>query len=69
MMLQENPQSRPNIYQVVLEICYMRGTEVPIKDVRHRMPWNSQLTFVRYMLVEQRQNLDGIRNYHLLPRA
>ena len=32
-MLKENPQSRPNIYQVVREVCQMRGTDIPIKDV------------------------------------
>ena len=32
-MLRENPQSRPNIYQVVREVCLMRGTDIPIKDV------------------------------------
>ena len=32
-MLRENPQLRPNIYQVVREVCTMRGKEVPIKDV------------------------------------
>lgn len=34
MMLQEKPHLRPNIYQVVREMCLMRGTEIPIKDVR-----------------------------------
>jgi len=32
-MLRENPQLRPNIYQVVREVCSIRGTEMPIKDV------------------------------------
>ena len=32
-MLREKPQARPNIYQVVREVCLMRGTDVPIKDV------------------------------------
>ena len=32
-MLRENPQLRPNIYQVLREVCLMRGTDVPIKDV------------------------------------
>lgn len=34
-MLRENPQLRPNVYQVVREVCAIRGTEVPIKDVRY----------------------------------
>ena len=32
-MLRENPQARPNIYQAVREVCLMRGTDIPIKDV------------------------------------
>ncbi|KAF2092211.1 hypothetical protein K490DRAFT_103, partial [Saccharata proteae CBS 121410] len=32
-MLKENPQSRPNIYQVVREVCAMRNTPCPIKDI------------------------------------
>ncbi|KAF2160447.1 hypothetical protein M409DRAFT_29070 [Zasmidium cellare ATCC 36951] len=32
-MLKEDPVHRPNIYQVVKEVCSMRGAEVPIKDI------------------------------------
>jgi len=32
-MLREDPKARPNIYQVMREVCTMRGTDVPIKDV------------------------------------
>lgn len=32
-MLKEDPKQRPNIYQVVKEVCSMRGAEVPIKDI------------------------------------
>ena len=32
-MLRENPQQRPNIYQVMRDVSQLRGTEVPIKDV------------------------------------
>ncbi|KAF2837739.1 hypothetical protein M501DRAFT_985970 [Patellaria atrata CBS 101060] len=32
-MLRENPQLRPNIYQVIREACSMRNTPVPIKDI------------------------------------
>ncbi|KAL8751384.1 MAG: hypothetical protein Q9199_006456 [Rusavskia elegans] len=32
-MLRENPQARPNIYQVIREVSLMRGTDVPIKDI------------------------------------
>lgn len=32
-MLRENPQQRPNIYQVIREVCLIRGTDIPIKDI------------------------------------
>ncbi|KAJ5629297.1 hypothetical protein N7528_002954 [Penicillium herquei] len=32
-MLKELPQKRPNIYQVMEEICKMQGKEVPIRDI------------------------------------
>ncbi|KAL4965145.1 putative serine/threonine protein kinase [Aspergillus stella-maris] len=32
-MLKENPQKRPNIYEVLREVCQMQGKEVPIKDI------------------------------------
>ncbi|KAJ5678132.1 uncharacterized protein N7477_003765 [Penicillium maclennaniae] len=32
-MLKENPQKRPNIYEVVQEVCKMQGKEVPIRDI------------------------------------
>jgi AP2-associated kinase len=32
-MLKEDPRNRPNIYQVIKEVCGMRGTPVPIKDI------------------------------------
>ncbi|KAJ5587041.1 uncharacterized protein N7459_002806 [Penicillium hispanicum] len=32
-MLKENPQKRPNIYEVVREVCQMQGKEVPIRDI------------------------------------
>lgn len=43
-MLRENPQQRPNIYQVIREVCLMRGTDIPIKDVSssplfYLIPW------------------------------
>jgi AP2-associated kinase len=31
--LKENPQQRPNIFQVVKEVCGMKGTDIPIKDI------------------------------------
>ncbi|KAF2223911.1 hypothetical protein BDZ85DRAFT_289538 [Elsinoe ampelina] len=33
VMLKENPKDRPNIYQVIQEVCSIRGTPVPIKDI------------------------------------
>jgi len=35
-MLREHPKDRPNIYQALKEVCAMRGTELPIKDVCHQ---------------------------------
>ncbi|KAL2024435.1 hypothetical protein VTK56DRAFT_8246 [Thermocarpiscus australiensis] len=32
-MLRENPQARPNIYQVLREACAMQGREPPVKDI------------------------------------
>ncbi|KAJ5309779.1 general substrate transporter [Penicillium atrosanguineum] len=32
-MLKENPLKRPNIYEVVQEMCKMQGKEVPIRDI------------------------------------
>ncbi|KAL2866693.1 putative serine/threonine protein kinase [Aspergillus lucknowensis] len=32
-MLRENPQKRPNVYQVLHEVCQMQGREVPIQDI------------------------------------
>ncbi|KAK5111017.1 hypothetical protein LTR62_005392 [Meristemomyces frigidus] len=32
-LLKEDPRQRPNIYQVLKEVCSMRGTEVAIKDI------------------------------------
>ncbi|KEQ96291.1 hypothetical protein AUEXF2481DRAFT_657119 [Aureobasidium subglaciale EXF-2481] len=31
--LREDPRQRPNIYQVISEVCSMRSTTVPIKDI------------------------------------
>jgi len=36
IMLKENPQQRPNIFQVLQQVSAMRGKEVPIKDVSYR---------------------------------
>ncbi|PYI28779.1 ARK protein kinase family [Aspergillus indologenus CBS 114.80] len=32
-MLKELPQKRPNIYEVVREVCHMQGKDVPISDI------------------------------------
>lgn len=32
-MLRENPRLRPNIFQVLQEVCLLRGTDIPIEDV------------------------------------
>ncbi|KAL9469145.1 hypothetical protein ACSS6W_010839 [Trichoderma asperelloides] len=38
MMLKENHQSRPNIYQVLKEACAMQNREVPIHDIYSGRP-------------------------------
>ncbi|KAH6849776.1 hypothetical protein B0I37DRAFT_369826 [Chaetomium sp. MPI-CAGE-AT-0009] len=37
-MLRENPQVRPNIYQVLREACAMQGREPPVKDIYSSKP-------------------------------
>lgn len=37
-MLRELPHQRPNIYQIIREVCYMRGREVPIQDIYGDQP-------------------------------
>ncbi|MCJ1313226.1 hypothetical protein MMC25_006903 [Agyrium rufum] len=32
-MLRENPSQRPNIYEVVKNVCLLRGTDIPIQDI------------------------------------
>ncbi|CAK1354043.1 Serine/threonine-protein kinase ppk30 [Cercospora beticola] len=32
-MLKEDPKNRPNIYQVLKEVCSMRGVPVPVQDI------------------------------------
>ena len=32
-MLQENPQSRPNIYQIIRQVCLMCNCDIPIRDI------------------------------------
>ncbi|KAL7898580.1 hypothetical protein HDV63DRAFT_356099 [Trichoderma sp. SZMC 28014] len=38
MMLKENHQSRPNIYQVLKEACAMQNREIPIHDIYSGQP-------------------------------
>lgn len=46
-MLRENPQQRPNIYQVVRDVSLLRGTDIPIKDVGYfLLPATSPLTIL-----------------------
>ncbi|KAE8144392.1 kinase-like domain-containing protein [Aspergillus avenaceus] len=32
-MLKEDPQKRPNIYEVLRDACHMQGKEVPVRDI------------------------------------
>ena len=62
-MLREDPTARPNIYQVVREVCAMRGTDIPIKDVSI-VPcfFGSSLTVQIYT---GRSHSEARRNQHL----
>ncbi|SMN20326.1 similar to Saccharomyces cerevisiae YBR059C AKL1 Ser-Thr protein kinase, member (with Ark1p and Prk1p) of the Ark kinase family [Maudiozyma saulgeensis] len=40
IMLAENPNLRPNIYQVLYQICSIMGVSVPIKDKYEAGPYN-----------------------------
>lgn len=42
VLLQPDPRLRPNVYQVMQEICQMRHVEIPIKDI-YSQPAESQL--------------------------
>jgi len=65
-MLRENPQQRPNIYQVVSEVCSMRHRAVPIKDVREQsIPKLYSLICIRYTRSARSQRLEETSNYHL----
>jgi hypothetical protein len=68
-MLRENPQHRPNIYQVVVEVCAMRHRSVPIKDVclaSPNLPY--RLTVARYIRTGPNQKTGETNNYRLLSR-
>ena len=53
-MLRESPQQRPNIYQVIREVCLIRGTDIPIKDVSISLcPGQIIAHSSRYMLAGQ----------------
>lgn len=65
-MLKENPNSRPNIYQVLREACLMQGIEVPIKDVCLDLDRSRIEAYnCRYMREERNQKPGGINNYLL----
>lgn len=65
-MLKENPVQRPNIFEVVKEVSSMRGTSVPIKDVRLRWMHDhlaQQLTPIRYMPIARLRKLAATNIY------
>ena len=65
-MLRENPQSRPNIYQVVREVARIRGTDIPIKDVSIMLSLLSQIfDKSRSTLGVPNQNPEEISIYRL----
>lgn len=71
-MLREDPQPRPNIYQVVREGCLMQGREVPIKDVcwssycPHALSWTNPRLLHRYTRTQHNRNREPGRS---LPRT
>lgn len=64
-MLKENPALRPNIYQVITEVCSIRGTSIPIKDVS--LPSDAKLLdLTLYQIYSQRTQSES-RRYEKLP--
>lgn len=55
-MLRENPQLRPNIYQVVRNVCFLRGTDIPIQDVGLFSAGEKCADINRFMAPEMRLN-------------
>lgn len=45
-MLREKPQLRPNIYEVVRELCLMQGVDIPIRDVSFSSNFQSNANFL-----------------------
>jgi hypothetical protein len=69
-MLRETPQQRPNIYQVVVEVCAMRHRSVPISDVRlEHIPIISLLTKTRYIPIGPSLRIGTTSNYPPLTLA
>lgn len=69
-MLRENPAKRPNIYQVVRDVCLMRNKDVPIRDVRRHQPLSGAHAYqFRYTPTERTQRRVGIKLFlnHFLP--
>ncbi|KAI5248281.1 hypothetical protein E4T43_01530 [Aureobasidium subglaciale] len=64
--LREDPRQRPNIYQVISEVCSMRGTPVPIKDVRTIDSVSPSRSFSnRVQIYAQRTQSEAGRNQKL----
>ena len=69
IMLKENPQKRPTIYEVMKEGCDMQGKEVPIRDVclpddPQQPRENTDMWAPRFTPIGQSPKRDGIRNCH-----
>lgn len=64
-MLRENPQKRPNIYEVVREACHMRGKDVPIRDVR--IPTLSLSSDINLWQIYSGRSKSEARRYQQLP--
>jgi len=68
-MLKEDPKKRPNIYQVISEVCSMRGTKVPIKDVGNSCSLAKSATdSYRFTPSEHNQKRVALKNYRIEPQ-
>uniref|UniRef100_A0A060TCY2 non-specific serine/threonine protein kinase n=1 Tax=Blastobotrys adeninivorans TaxID=409370 RepID=A0A060TCY2_BLAAD len=61
-LLREDPRNRPNVYQVLKEICSMRGVEVPIKDIYSAAAKKVQQEKER-MSLQQQEKQNQYREY------
>lgn len=66
-MLKENPQKRPNIYEVVREACQMQGKKVPIRDVSFQTSSMSDKNVLILAQIYSNRSVSEARKYQELP--